>query len=637
MTTPWIKGVSEPSSGERWLVGQAAGGPVDQFLRLSVTRFAVAQVISVARGVLFRQASRTSTARPFAVVQDLAPPIGQPSRSAQARPIVVDQRAPLRSYPEEVMQDAPDLYWRLDQLGDAYDHTGNGRIGTLRVTADANYDGAQTTVAGAVNGGVRMHYADFLYEGNNRQDTFASTDTSWSLEGWVQFTMASAPSNFYLVWQVGFSRRFGLFGSNLRVEWGSSNSHKQTIAPLSEINDGSWRHIVVTADAPAMRVCAYIDGALRNEWTNVSIPTQSGNSAITPWWGPTTGLGDPILDELAYYGHALTADQVKRHYDSATKGPPAPVSLLVPVGRAVSTRLPRAVTALSSAPTTVHIKKTSVSTSAQSITPQVAGPPGPMIVPFGTSDTTSLARSFTVRTLAPQAVFIPRATRLAVARTLSGTTSPTFHDTFNRPSGSLGEPDKGGPYTIRSGSFLVSEETALRGGNTTDIHVVTFPVPSAFDATITVTGVGTNSGFLWHYQDLNNFWLLNWTPDIGLTLHRCIAGTFRQWGAVGPAVTIGSTVRVMADALVYRVDLNGRPIFHGTNEDFPNATTTAGYRFNKDTSSRWDEVAVRAITSVGASQTGGVPDVEVAAVVPATQGLIYKGRDVRIADEGAMA
>jgi hypothetical protein len=78
----------------------------------------------------------------------------------------------------------------------------------------------------------------------------------------------------------------------------------------------SWRHVALVRDGEQVRV--YLDGRLEPEVSGASAPPSAADQI---WIGGRSDgqFGfEGRIDEVAFYGRALAADEVKRHYEAAT-------------------------------------------------------------------------------------------------------------------------------------------------------------------------------------------------------------------------------------------------------------------------------------------------------------------------------
>jgi hypothetical protein len=102
------------------------------------------------------------------------------------------------------------------------------------------------------------------------------------------------------------------------------------------LQDGEFHHVVATYDDPSGNKSLYVDGVLR--WTTVAANQQimSGGAANATIGNISPNGGEPftgVIDEMAFYNHALSAADVATHYTNVTTGvnyfgvqPPTPPS-----------------------------------------------------------------------------------------------------------------------------------------------------------------------------------------------------------------------------------------------------------------------------------------------------------------------
>ena len=256
--------------------------------------------------------------------------------NVQARTEIV----PLTGYGAIVAADNPVAYWRLDEAdgnGPAVDAVGSfdatyaPSLGTITYGVTTGIPKTTDTAAGVANGAtIQVPFAPEL-----------NSDTTWSLESWVQPTSLSANGGDY---RVVLSSEYHLFGTgNQNDGWyiyqQPNNSFAFVPQPANAfISAGSivannWYHLVVTDDGTNFNF--YLNGVLATAPYPVSgfIANGAGiNGDGTAAIG--AGLGATIMgqrddgafntfegtvDDTAIYNYALTADQVHSHFIVATK------------------------------------------------------------------------------------------------------------------------------------------------------------------------------------------------------------------------------------------------------------------------------------------------------------------------------
>jgi PKD repeat protein len=101
-------------------------------------------------------------------------------------------------------------------------------------------------------------------------------------------------------------------GGSLRYRLGGSDFN--TGIPIEDVRDGTWHHIVATKSGASTRL--YLDGA------EVHAGAGAGSEPATAPWhvmrnGTRAVFSEGGADELALYTRALTAGEVRSHYDLA--------------------------------------------------------------------------------------------------------------------------------------------------------------------------------------------------------------------------------------------------------------------------------------------------------------------------------
>lgn len=212
------------------------------------------------------------------------------------------------SYPRAVLAERPIAYWRLNEAsGNALDATGNGHTGV-------------------VSGGVTRNQAGPLADGDPAMAFDGSTGkivngslnlpAAWTVEAWIN-TPASGPGavgqEAYFSTRDGASSGGGYFGiSGSRMfNYMDGASPGPSYGGSAVIADGQWHHLVTTSDGTTMR--GYVDGVLDASEAKTHTPG-TGATANIAWEASTGNFYSGLIDELAVYPSALTADQIAGHY-----------------------------------------------------------------------------------------------------------------------------------------------------------------------------------------------------------------------------------------------------------------------------------------------------------------------------------
>jgi len=89
--------------------------------------------------------------------------------------------------------------------------------------------------------------------------------------------------------------------------------------PASEVSWNSWHHVVGLWNGSAMKI--YLDGILKRELGRTATPVMSSSPLIVGNWYPHYDEGfKGIIDEVAIYDRALTAEEIWQHYQNGLKG-----------------------------------------------------------------------------------------------------------------------------------------------------------------------------------------------------------------------------------------------------------------------------------------------------------------------------
>lgn len=252
----------------------------------------------------------------------------------------VNTPAPLRpglctTYPTAVALDRPVSYWRM---GDSATTLSGTTQTTLRdigsAKLHASISGSVTLGAtGALTGdnnkamtlsGSSSNYASVIAGASALDLTSAVTVECWMKPaattgsfGLVERTTASGTSN----------KQWALFtyytGGVNYVYWRgikSTTSYNATYTIGASMSTSAWMHIVGTYDGNNLKL--YVNGVLRSTTAvGGALDTASNGIVFLGRLGDTSYVLNGSLDEVAIYDHALSVDQVYRHYRIGANGP----------------------------------------------------------------------------------------------------------------------------------------------------------------------------------------------------------------------------------------------------------------------------------------------------------------------------
>jgi hypothetical protein len=226
------------------------------------------------------------------------------------------------SYSGAILNDAPNIYYRLDESSGttAADSSGNGRNATYAAS------GVTLGVAGAI-----VNDTDTAITLNGTTGSVQETsgggvlngNTNRSVEAWFKTTTATdMPIVAY--GSPGFpSQYFGVYVNGTAIEVQTGAGTIITFPGSAALNNGAWHHLVVTYDSGALpgTLKVYIDGA------NFGTQTPANPLSTTP--DPaglevgkdnkaTPAFFNGSLDEVAVYATVLATTQVSNHYKAGT-------------------------------------------------------------------------------------------------------------------------------------------------------------------------------------------------------------------------------------------------------------------------------------------------------------------------------
>ncbi|MFC9295252.1 LamG-like jellyroll fold domain-containing protein [Streptomyces sp. NPDC057011] len=229
----------------------------------------------------------------------------------------------VQAYPNQVRADGAQLYWRYDDTVSPYvaDSSVSGNRSGIQLNAPAlrqspgAVSGASTAMG--FNGTSQQVYSD------RRQ----SAGNTYTIETWFKTNTVRGGK------LIGFgsnqSRNSGSYDRQIymtntgRLVFGVYAGSTKTITTglLDTYNDNKWHHVVGTQGAGGMAL--YVDGQSKGTLNVTSAQDYAGywhvgGDNLANWPNrPTSNFFAGQLDETAVYPTALTAAQVKNHFDLA--------------------------------------------------------------------------------------------------------------------------------------------------------------------------------------------------------------------------------------------------------------------------------------------------------------------------------
>jgi hypothetical protein len=198
-------------------------------------------------------------------------------------------------------------YWRLGELSGS---TSRDETSSTTGAFQGRYVLGQPGVLGP------LRNATASFDGTSGELAISGSDLSGpdaTLEGWFRWRSGTAvlrdsTSTGGTGWILAFEQT-----GDLRYRLGGQGF--DTNVPIDQVRDGEWHHIAVTKQGTAAAL--YLDGGLEH-----SSPTGAGpQPAVSPWHvmrnGANAVFSEGEADEVALYARALSASEVRAHYDLA--------------------------------------------------------------------------------------------------------------------------------------------------------------------------------------------------------------------------------------------------------------------------------------------------------------------------------
>lgn len=291
----------------------SASHPVDAALPITATIGAAGLVTKVAGAALAATASISATAT-----------LTYSTGASLAVTATITAGAKIGvTYAQAVLADSPLGYWRLgDAAGatTAVDSSGNARHGTPGTTTNAPTFNVAGLLTGDADTAASFDGGDYIQLPN----TTAFNANTITAEAWA--TTSSAAIQEILGRDTGTAgQRVFQFRVNAGVvefTMFDSAGNAPTLLGAINVNNGARHHLVATWDGTTMTL--YVDGVR----DTTSVPGRTINQPASETRGMMIGarnngpLGGTYfigtLDEVAYYGTALSASQVAAHYTAGS-------------------------------------------------------------------------------------------------------------------------------------------------------------------------------------------------------------------------------------------------------------------------------------------------------------------------------
>jgi large repetitive protein len=219
----------------------------------------------------------------------------------------------VKSYPQEVLEDAPSLYWRMNEpsRNHVFDETTNLNHGTaLGVLANQPGNSARSTNTSFDFDGVDDHIT-------RANHATISPSAAISIEAWIRPDSNSGTQ--YIVNKVGPPASYYLYEQNGRPAFGvySNGSNRVVESSTDTTPVGQWTHILGTYDGSTLRL--YANGVLvpGGELNHSGAIQTSTGALFVGSSNATTNFFDGRIDEVAIYGSALSGARIAAHANNA--------------------------------------------------------------------------------------------------------------------------------------------------------------------------------------------------------------------------------------------------------------------------------------------------------------------------------
>jgi Concanavalin A-like lectin/glucanases superfamily len=220
-----------------------------------------------------------------------------------------------RSYQDTVLDAGPLSYWRVgESSGTSATDLAGGRTGTYTNTPSLAQVGA---LAGDSDTSVKF---DGSSEYVTKSYVAALNPSQFSVEAWIMPTSGGAYHGIISSWSSGAVEKgywLGLFSDDTwHWQWGPGSGNLVYYEVTAPAAIGVWTHVVGTYDGTTGRI--YVNGALVAGLTaaysaNTTSPFVIGADNLSGSYG---NYFPGLVDDLSVYSRALSATEVKLHYDS---------------------------------------------------------------------------------------------------------------------------------------------------------------------------------------------------------------------------------------------------------------------------------------------------------------------------------
>ncbi len=237
-------------------------------------------------------------------------------------------------YQSTVVSQGPVGYYRLNETQAPPPPALATNLGTLGAAENGTYfnypaKGVAGPFAGSIGVGFNGvdQYVSAPYATNLNPGTF-------TIEAWLRPDLTVPPGNLtcvlssmysaspragWLVYQSGGTNDTTAPGWELRMYATNGTATSARVLVTNTVVPGTYYHVVFTFDGATAR--GYLNGSIMNSIVPTGAKYVPVPASTTFNVGARSDAGFPwqgAAAEVAYYGAALTADQIKAHFDAAT-------------------------------------------------------------------------------------------------------------------------------------------------------------------------------------------------------------------------------------------------------------------------------------------------------------------------------
>jgi hypothetical protein len=229
----------------------------------------------------------------------------------------------VQPYVAEVLADDPSVFHLLDERSGAWanDASTSHRTGAYGSVSAYGVPGALPNNPGTA---VRLGGTGRVVTGGQAWQN----PRRFSLELWFKTSTEDGGKLIGFegtrdVWSHQADRHLHMRSDGRLVYGGWSLLQMRTITTPRAYNDGTWHHVVLTAEPHGQEQDAvmYVDGAPVVSGTTTRTSSYAGwwrvgYGSLPLWFGFPSGAFDGVVDQVAVYDSVLSADRVRAHYDA---------------------------------------------------------------------------------------------------------------------------------------------------------------------------------------------------------------------------------------------------------------------------------------------------------------------------------